>query len=108
MLFVQVFESWRDSRVNQVDAVVVLGMSVNTFRRQCRQYQSEGFDGLGDKWALHAAHNAVPVDEVMVLLSLFESKYSRFWYLTFMININANIKVDAVIIGLGAVCTMVV
>lgn len=78
MLFVQVYESWRDSRLNQEDAAVLLGMSVRTFRRHCRQYESDGFDGLGDRRVFHAAHNAAPVDEVMEVLSLFESKYSTF------------------------------
>ena len=46
MLFVQVYESWRDSRLNQEDAAVLLGMSVRIFRRQCRQYELTDLMGL--------------------------------------------------------------
>jgi len=53
-----------------------LGVHERTFRRWSSRYEEEGAEGLVDQRLEKIAHNAAPVDEVMALVSLYETHYA--------------------------------
>jgi len=78
MRFEEIYQ-WRTTKNLTIEeAAEILGVHERTFRRWCRRYEDEGFDGLLDKRLNKVAHNAAPVDEVMEVISLFETKYQNF------------------------------
>jgi len=60
------------------EAAEILGICERTFRRWCRSYEDEGEEGLSDRRLGKIANNAAPVDEVIKMLNLYESRYSEF------------------------------
>ena len=60
------------------EAAVMLGICERTFRRWNQRYNDEGAEGLADKRLERAAHNAASVDEVMALVTLFETHYCNY------------------------------
>ena len=75
MKFEQVHELQTEKRITVAEAARMLGMSERNLRRYIQRYQEEGLDGLNDKRLATAAHNAAPVDEVLALMELYESRY---------------------------------
>ena len=59
-------------------AAELMGVSVSTFFRKRRRFAEEGEEGLVDRRIGKMSARRVPVDEVMEILSLFESKYYDF------------------------------
>ena len=78
MRFGDLYSRWSEQRITQQEAAYLLGVSERTFRRHCRSYEAAGAEGLYDARLAKPAHNAAPVDEVLELLSLFESQYSTY------------------------------
>lgn len=78
MRFSEIYDKWQDKKLTAEDAASILGVHKRTFRRHCRSFEEEGARGLYDARLGTAAHNAAPVDEVMEVLTLFETKYSNF------------------------------
>lgn len=78
MRFEEVYRNWTEKRLTQSEAAQILGVVERSFRRYCRAYESKGLDGLYDVRLNQVAHNAAPVDEVMELLSLFDTRYPDF------------------------------
>lgn len=78
MKFTEVYEWWSESKVTQAEAASLLGMCERTFRRYCRKQESEEVHALYDKRLDTVAHNAAPLDEIMEMISLFETKYHNF------------------------------
>lgn len=78
MKFQEVYEWWQGSRLTQEEAAVLLGVCERTFRRYCRKHESQGAEGLYDHRLEKKAHNTAPVDEVVELLTLFETRYANF------------------------------
>lgn len=78
MKFKELYDRWRVKRLTQEEAAMLLGVSERTFRRYCRCFETEGVASLYDARLEKVAHNAAPVDEVMELLSLFETRYPNF------------------------------
>jgi hypothetical protein len=78
MQFIDLYGRWQQDRLTQEEAAQLLGVCERTFRRYCRRHEEEGVDGFVDNRLNKAAHNAAPVDEVMALLHLFETRYSNF------------------------------
>ena len=78
MKYTEVYEWWTEKRLTQAEAATLLGMCERTFRRYCRKYESEEEQGLYDKRLERVASNAAPVNEVIDMLGLFETRYPNF------------------------------
>ena len=78
MRFEELYQWHSEKRVTMEYAAEILGVCERTFRRWCRRYEEEGLGGVCDSRLDRAAHNSAPVDEVMSVLSLFETHYVNF------------------------------
>ena len=78
MRFEEIYRVRTEKRLTVVQAADILGIDELTFRRWSRRYEEEGVEGLADLRLGRIAHNAAPVNEVMELLTLFETRYSNF------------------------------
>lgn len=78
MKFEDIAEMRTERRLTQIEAAKLLGVSERTFRRYCKQHEEEGAHGLYDDRLEKIAHNAAPLDEVMEMLTLFETRYANF------------------------------
>lgn len=78
MRFEEVYRVRPAKRLTVLQAADLLGVTERTFRRWSQRYEEAGAEGLADLRLGRIAHNAAPVDEVMHLLSLFETRYSNF------------------------------
>ena len=78
MLFEQIYERFRTNELPCEDAASLLGVSLSTFYRLRQRYESMGAQGLVDQRVGKLSARAAPVDEVMRVLSLFETKYYDF------------------------------
>lgn len=78
MRFEKVYKLRTEKTLTVEHAAELLGICERTFRRWYTRYEEEGEIGLYDKRLARAAHNAAPVDEVINMLTLFETRYSDF------------------------------
>jgi len=78
MRFEEVYLGWKESRLTQETAALILGVSDRTFRRYIDRYKDEGLEGLLDKRLTQASYRRAPVDEVMAVTDLYNSGY-RGW-----------------------------
>jgi len=78
MRFEEIYSNRKERGLTVEQAAELLGVHVRTFCRWSRRYESEGAEGLYDKRLGKMANNAAPVDEVISILNLFETKYSNF------------------------------
>ena len=76
MRFEEIYEQRTHKQLTVEQAADLLGIHERTFRRWVARYEEEGATGLADQRLDRVAHNAAPVDEVMALLSLYETRYS--------------------------------
>lgn len=76
MRFKEVYEQRAHKRLTIEQAAELLGVHERTFRRWAVRYEEEGAKGLADQRLDKAAHNTAPVDEVMALVSLYETHYT--------------------------------
>lgn len=75
MRFEEAYSGWRQRRLTQEDAAMILGVNVRTFRRYVDRYEEYGLEGLADKRLTQASHRRAAVDEVMALVDLYRSRY---------------------------------
>jgi len=75
MRFEEAYSGWRQRRLTQEDAAMILGVNVRTFRRYVDRYEEYGLEGLADKRLTQASHRRAAVDEVMALVDLYRAKY---------------------------------
>ena len=78
MRFEDVNGRYQSNRLSCEEAAELLGASVSTFFRMRRRYEEEGIEGLLDRRLGKASARRAPVDEVLKVLSLFETKYYDF------------------------------
>lgn len=78
MRFEEIYRVRTEKRLTVLQAADLLGINERTFRRWVDRYEEEGANGLADLRLGCIAHNAAPVDEVVHLLTLFETRYSNF------------------------------
>jgi len=78
MKFEEVYERTARSRLSQAEAASLLGMSERTFRRWRDRFEAEGADGLYDRRLGRVSGRRVPVDTVMEVLELFDTRYWDF------------------------------
>lgn len=88
MRFEEAYDGWRNHRLTQEEAALILGVSDRSFRRYIDRFEESGLDGLADKRLTQVSHRRAPVDEVMALVDLYNSRHkgwnvSHFhdWYL---------------------------
>jgi hypothetical protein len=88
MRFEEAYEGWRNRRLTQEEAALILGVTDRSFRRYVDRFEESGLDGLADKRLTQVSHRRAPVDEVIALVDLYSSRHrgwnaSHFhdWYL---------------------------
>lgn len=75
MRFEEAYEGWTQKRFTQEEAARLLGVSDRTFRRYLCRYDKEGLDALTDKRISQVSHRRAPVDEVLALTTLYQTRY---------------------------------
>jgi len=78
MRFEDVYDQYRRARLSCEEAAEALGSSVSTFYRMRQRYDEEGLEGLLDRRLGKLSARRAPVDEVLKVVSLFETKYYDF------------------------------
>ena len=78
MKFEEIFERTRSRELSQEEAGLVLGVSERTFRRWRERFEAEGAAGLYDRRLGRVSAHRVPVDTVMQVLDLFDTRYRDF------------------------------
>ncbi|TFH48342.1 MAG: hypothetical protein E4G89_06445 [Methanothrix sp.] len=78
MRFEEAYGVWTEGRLNQEEAVRMLGVCDRTFRRYIDRYEESGREGLLDKRLTQASSRRAPVDEVIALAHKYEGRY-RGW-----------------------------
>jgi len=78
MKFEEVYERSRRRRLSQAEAASILGMSERTFRRWRDRFEADGAEGLYDRRLGKVSGQRVPVDTVMQVLELFDTRYWDF------------------------------
>ena len=78
MRFEEMYSGWRQGKLSQDEAAMVLGVCPRTFRRQICRYEENGMEGLNDKRLTQASHRRAPVDEVLRVMDRYRSSY-RGW-----------------------------
>jgi transposase len=75
MKFEEVYGRLERGGLSQAEAAEVLGVSERTFRRWRGRYEAEGAAGLYDRRLGRVSARRAPVDEVMQVLELFDTRY---------------------------------
>ena len=78
MKFEDVYGRTSRGVLSQAEAAEILGCSERTFRRWRDRYEAEGADGLYDRRLGRLSARRAPVDEVMRVLELFDTRYCDF------------------------------
>jgi transposase len=78
MKFTEILARTRSRELSQSEAAEVLGVSERTFRRWRDRFEAEGAEGLYDRRLGRVSARRVPVDTVMAVLELFDTRYWDF------------------------------
>jgi len=78
MKFEEVYERTTRRELSQAEAASILGVSERTFRRWRGRFEAEGAEGLYDRRLGKVSARRVPVDTVMEVLELFDTRYWDF------------------------------
>jgi transposase len=78
MRFEEIYSQYRSHRLSCEEAAELLGFSISTFYRMRRRYEEDGIEGLMDRRLGKLSARRAPVDEVMKVISLFETHYYDF------------------------------
>lgn len=76
MRFEELYARQQRRGLTMAEAAEILGISERTFRRWRDRYQGEGAAGLQDRRLGRASARAVPVDEALQMVTLYESRYT--------------------------------
>lgn len=76
MRFEEAYEGWNKGRLTQAEAGLVLGMCERSFRRYLSRYEADGLEGLIDRRLDQISNRRAPVDEVMALTELYQTRHS--------------------------------
>ena len=79
MKFEEIYERTTARQLSQHDAASILGVSERTFRRWRERFEADGAEGLYDRRLGRPSGRRVPVDTVLAMLELFDTRY---WDLT--------------------------
>ncbi len=78
MKFAEIYERSERGVLSKHEAASILGVSERTFRRWRARYEAEGGEGLYDRRLGKVSGCRVPVDTVMEVLELFDTRYFDF------------------------------
>lgn len=76
MRFEELYERRQRRELTMADAAEMLGVTERTFRRWGERYEAEGAAGLADRRLGRASARAVPTDEVLQMITLYETRYT--------------------------------
>ena len=75
MKFTELLDRTNSRELSQWEAASMLGVSERSFRRWRDRYEAEGAEGLYDRRLGKVSGRRVPVDTVMAMLDLFDTRY---------------------------------
>lgn len=81
MRFEELYTRRQRRELTMAEAAEMLGITERTFRRWSTRYEAEGAEGLADRRLGRASARAVPVDEVLQMVTLYETRYTG-WTVT--------------------------
>jgi transposase len=76
MRFEELYERRQRRELTMGEAAEILGVTERTFRRWSTRYEADGVAGLEDQRLGRASARAVPVDEVLQMVTLYETRYT--------------------------------
>jgi transposase len=76
MRFEELYERRQQRTLTMTEAADILGITERTFRRWSGRYDAEGAAGLQDRRIGRASARAVPVDEVLRMVTLYTTRYT--------------------------------
>ncbi len=76
MRFEELYGRRQRRELTMAEAAEMLGMTERTFRRWSGRYDTEGAEGLQDRRIGRVSARAVPVDEALRMVTLYESRYT--------------------------------
>lgn len=78
MKFEEIYDRASRRELSQEEAASILGVSERTFRRWRDRFEAEGAEGLYDRRLGRISARRVPVDTIMEVLDLFDTRYFDF------------------------------
>ena len=81
MRFEELYERRQRRDVTMAEAAEMLGVTERTFRRRSDRYDAEGAEGLQNRRIGRLSARAVPVDEALRMMTLYETQYTG-WTVT--------------------------
>ncbi len=78
MKFEEIYERAGKRELSQSEAAEILGMSERTFRRWRDRFDADGAEGLYDRRLGKVSGRRDPVDTMMEVLELFDTRYFDF------------------------------
>lgn len=78
MRFEGIYNKWNKGCLSVEEAAEILGISDRSFRRWRNRFEEEGEEGLADRRIGKASEKAAPVDEVSLMLEVFDTHYADF------------------------------
>lgn len=76
MRFEELYARRHRRELTMAEAAEMLGITERTFRRWSVRYEAEGTEGLLDRRLDRASARAVPVDDVLQMVTLYETQYT--------------------------------
>jgi transposase len=76
MRFEELYARRQRRELTMAEAAELLGVTERTFRRWGDRYEVEGAAGLADRRLGRASSRAVPTDEVLQMVTLYETRYT--------------------------------
>ncbi len=76
MRFEELYERRQRRTLTMAEAGEMLGVTERTFRRWSGRYDTEGAEGLQDRRIGRASARAVPVDDALRMVALYETRYT--------------------------------
>jgi len=76
MRFEELYERRHRRELTMAEAAEMLGVTERTFRRWSGRYEAEGAEGLQDRRIGRASARAVPVDEALQMVTVYETRYT--------------------------------
>jgi transposase len=76
MRFEELYERRQHRTLTMAEAAEILGVTERTFRRWSGRYDAEGAAGLQDRRLGRASARAVPVDEAVQMVTLYQTRYT--------------------------------
>jgi transposase len=76
MRFEGLYERRHRRELTMAEAAEMLGVTERTFSRWSGRYEADGREGLQDRHLGRASARAVPVDEALQMVTLYETRYT--------------------------------